>query len=210
MSSSKKYSNGYWKVYVHINMSNNKRYVGITSQKVEYRWNYGKAYLSNKYFISAINKYGWDGFEHIVLFDGLTKEEAQSKEIELIKQWDTTNRLYGYNITLGGEGTNGFNPPPELRQKWSEIRKGFRHTEETKKKMSESTSLRRPDVRKKSAEAKFKPVCAYSLNDEYIATFDSIIGAAKEFGLSNAQRAHISDCCNGTRRSTGGYKWKYA
>lgn len=85
MSSSKNYSNGYWKVYVHINMSNNKKYVGITSQKVEYRWNYGKSYSSNKYFTSAINKYGWDGFEHIVLFDGLTKEEAQSKEIELIK-----------------------------------------------------------------------------------------------------------------------------
>ena len=31
-----------YKLYVHINKINNKRYYGITSRKVEYRWVNGK------------------------------------------------------------------------------------------------------------------------------------------------------------------------
>lgn len=210
MSSSKKYSNGYWKVYVHINKINQKKYVGITSQKVEYRWNHGKAYKQNPHFNSAIEKYGWDNFEHIVLYDYLTEEEAKSKEQELIAKWKTQDRNFGYNSTAGGDGLTGYKPSEELKQLWSKIRTGTKRSEETKRRISESCSFRRPDIKQKSAEAKYKKVKAFTLNGDYINTFDSIVGAAKELGLTNAQRGHISDCCNGIRNSCGGYRWEYA
>lgn len=206
----KKPKTGLWSVYVHTNKTNGKRYVGITSQKVEYRWNYGKAYPRNKYFTSAIHRYGWDGFEHTVLFENLSKNDAEEKEKELIARWQTQDRKYGYNITAGGEGTSGFIPSPELRQLWSQIRTGSHRSEETKLKMSQSTALRRPEVMQKSAEAKFKPVSAFSLDGVFYKTFESITSAMGELSLSNAQRSHISDCCNGKRKSCGGYRWQYA
>ena len=53
-------------------------------------------------FSNAIMKYGWDSFIPIVLIDGLNKDAADYFEIELIKEFDTTNPKYGYNISQGG------------------------------------------------------------------------------------------------------------
>lgn len=92
-----------YSVYMHVNKVNNKKYIGITSRNVIDRWNYGNGYIQNTYFYNAIKKYGWDGFEHMVLFINLTKEEACKKEIELIKQYKTQDRKYGYNHSSGGE-----------------------------------------------------------------------------------------------------------
>ena len=207
MSSSKKYSNGYWKVYVHINKKNGKRYVGITSQKPEYRWNYGKAYYTNPHFASAINKYGWDRFEHIVLFDYLTEEEAKSKERELIALWKTQDRLYGYNTSAGGEGTSGFVPSAELRQRWSEIRTGMKRSEETKRKLVEAGRRTFEKSRQALAEAKYKPVKMFTKEGVFIRQFGSILEAENEIGASCK---HVSDVCKGRRKTCAGYIWQYA
>lgn len=53
----------------------------------------------------AIEKYGWNNIEHIILFSNLTKEEANLKEEQLIEEYETTNREKGYNISAGGEYT---------------------------------------------------------------------------------------------------------
>lgn len=90
-----------WKVYKHTNLKNNKVYIGITKQKLNRRWRNGKAYKDNSYFTNSIIKYGWDGFKHDVLFEGLTKSEASLKEIELIKELDCLQPK-GYNISEGG------------------------------------------------------------------------------------------------------------
>lgn len=207
MGSSKKYSNGYWKVYVHVNKTNGKRYVGITSQKPEYRWNYGKAYSGNVYFTSAISKYGWDGFDHIVLHDFLSETEAKQKEQELISEWNTTDREFGYNITSGGEGATGFVPSDELRALWSKIRTGSKRSEETKRKMAEAGRRTYDKSRKALAEAKYKPVNMYTINKEYVKTFSSMKEAMEELGI---KCNHICDVCSGTRKSCGGYYWQYA
>lgn len=88
-------------VYCHISPSG-KRYIGVTCRKPEKRWNHGLGYKDNSYFTRAIEKYGWDSFEHVVLYTGLTRQEASQLEIELIAKYDTTNRSKGYNIDLGG------------------------------------------------------------------------------------------------------------
>ena len=127
-----------YKVYVHIS-PNGKRYYGITKQKVETRWNNGKRYKGNDYFTYAINYYNWDNFEHIVIARGLTEEEAKWLEVELIREWDTTNREYGYNITKGGDSNPMDNE--ESRRKLSEAMTGENNPnygktfiEETRKK----------------------------------------------------------------------------
>lgn len=89
-------------IYMHRNKLNNKVYIGQTCQKPEYRWNNGKNYSHCNAFFRAITKYGWDNFEHIILFEGLSQEEANQKEIELINLYHSTDRNYGYNCQLGG------------------------------------------------------------------------------------------------------------
>ena len=145
-------------VYMHI-CPNGKRYIGITKQKPEKRWNNGKGYLANEYFTNAIKKYGWENIEHIILFTNLTKCEAENKEIELIKYYKSNNRKYGYNIQNGGNtiGTHsketklkiskankGKIRNQEFKIKNSKNKKGnknlfgYCHTEESKRKISEA------------------------------------------------------------------------
>lgn len=100
-----------YKVYVHINKINGKRYYGITKQKVEERWKNGMGY-KGQFFFNEIVAYGWNNFEHIVLFDSLTKEEAELMEQMYIALYDTTNEEKGYNISFGGKSvfTSEYNP----------------------------------------------------------------------------------------------------
>lgn len=106
-----------YKVYVHINKTNGKRYIGITSRQPEKRWNNGNGYSTNKAFYNSIKKHGWEnGFEHIILADNLSAEEAAQMEKELIALYETNNPEYGYNHTGGGFGYCGFSESAELRK----------------------------------------------------------------------------------------------
>lgn len=91
-------------VYCHVNKINGKRYVGITSQLPAQRWGPNGCKYCNQYFSAAIQKYGWDNFEHNILFTDLTEAEAKALERKLILDWNLTDPTIGYNITLGGEG----------------------------------------------------------------------------------------------------------
>ena len=87
---------------MHRNKINKKIYIGITGNIPEYRWNEGKRYKQNRHFYSSIKKYGWNNFDHIILYENLSKKEAEIKEIELIKHYDSTNKEKGYNMQKGG------------------------------------------------------------------------------------------------------------
>ena len=91
-------------VYQHKNKINGKVYIGITSQIPTQRWGAnGKNYRSSPHFYSAIQKYGWNNFEHNILLENLSKEDACTKEQELIKKFNTMDKRFGYNQTSGGE-----------------------------------------------------------------------------------------------------------
>ncbi len=78
-------------------------YIGITSQyPYEKRWQRGRGYIYNKRFYNDIQKYGWDNFKHEILFENLTLEDANKKEIEYIAKYRSTDRRCGYNILEGG------------------------------------------------------------------------------------------------------------
>lgn len=127
-------------VYLHITPSN-KRYVGITSMPVEKRFGKnGTGYATSKYFYRAIQKYGWDNIQHIILHTGLTREQASEKEKELIALYQSNKREFGYNCTLGGDGGMlGYSPTEETRIKQSLAHKGKKvvHTPEQDKLQSE-------------------------------------------------------------------------
>lgn len=102
-------------LYIHINKFNDKVYIGIT-KNIQNRWSgKGSHYKRSTAFYNAIKKYGWDNFIHVVLIEGLSKEEACSKEKMWIKFYKTEpNKCY--NIADGGDGVNG-KSYPEKRHK---------------------------------------------------------------------------------------------
>lgn len=150
-------------VYMHTTPSG-KRYIGITAQTVEKRWQngFGYAYGENDYFFNAIKKYGWDNIKHEILFTGLTKSEAEGKEIELIAKYNTTSRDCGYNRETGGYACPKhtdeskrkmsevqkeiWKNSPERKVKMAEYRRGKSLSEETKQK------LRQANLGKKQSE----------------------------------------------------------
>lgn len=154
--------NAKWSVYLHTSPSN-KYYVGVTSRKPNDRWRNGKGYSKNKYFYRAIQKYGWDNFEHEVIASNITKEEACQFEITLIRELKSNDYHFGYNISSGGEGgatglygeknpNYGHRWTDEMKQRMSKQRKGTmcgkdnpmygkKQTEEHKRKRAEYFKL---------------------------------------------------------------------
>lgn len=152
---------GDYTVYMH-EFPNGKKYVGITSQDVSRRWRDGDGYYGQAVY-NAILKYGWDNITHKILFDGLTKEQAEEKEVEPIKLYKTTSHENGYNVELGGNAVGKVSE--ESKRKNSEAHKGLmagekhwnygKHWDEcARKKISESHKGMRygnETLRKKSA-----------------------------------------------------------
>ena len=91
-------------IYKHTNKINGKCYIGQTCYtNPTHRWHSdGSGYKSQQKFYRAILKYGWENFEHQVLIENLTKQEADELEIAYINQFDSIEN--GYNLLIGGSG----------------------------------------------------------------------------------------------------------
>lgn len=110
--------NNIYTVYMHVNKINNKKYIGITRRRPEERWMSNGLGYKRQGFYNAIKKYGWNNFEHIILAQNLSFQEASNLEIELIKYYDSMHN--GYNQSFGGESSKYYKIPEEIRQKISE------------------------------------------------------------------------------------------
>jgi len=117
-------------IYKHTCKITNKVYIGQTCQKNPYnRWlSNGNGYKTQRYFWRAIQKYGWDNFEHTIIQTTDTKDKADILEKMWIYYYK--NRCGVYNMTEGGEGVVG--PIP-----WNKGLKGC-FTKDTLQKMSDS------------------------------------------------------------------------
>ena len=124
-----------YKVYKHTSPSG-KVYIGITCNDVRDRWQYGNGYAKQPLFYNAIKKYGWKNFKHDILFDGLSKEEAETKEVALIAEFKSNNRLYGYNIENGGNCIGKMSD--ETRNKMSVALKGRIVSDKTRQLISKA------------------------------------------------------------------------
>jgi group I intron endonuclease len=125
-------------VYKHTNLVNGRVYIGITGGQVEKRWLNGAGYKNNSHFWRAIQKYGWDSFSHEILYSGLSRTEAQAREVELISFYRNESKGC-YNILPGGDlGRTGVPVSEETREKLRKINLGRVFTAEQRRRMSEA------------------------------------------------------------------------
>ena len=226
-----------YSVYMHVSPSK-KVYIGITCQKdLNRRWQNGQGYRTQIRFYRAIQKYGWDNFEHIVLLNGVTKSEAEEKEIELIKKYDSVNPQKGYNIENGGNciGTHS----EETKLKISKAQRGEKNhafgkpspikgrkasPEEIDKNRQAHLGQTPWNKGKRLSEDQRKNMGRYLRTPETINKMSEcfsrkvicvetgvIYSSCKEAGIKmGINRGSISNVASGKRKRAGGYHWKFA
>ena len=111
-------------IYCIENMINKKKYIGkdknIDGNK---RW---YAHISklrknkhpNSHLQSAWNKYGEENFLYYIV-EKCSFKNLDNKEIYYIAFYQTNNGDFGYNLTNGGDGNNGWKPSEETKAKIS-------------------------------------------------------------------------------------------
>jgi len=208
-------------IYCHI-APNGKRYIGQTRLKPEHRWCRGHGYDSQQHFSRAIDKYGWDNFDHVILCSVSSKEYADFLEQWFIAKWDTTNPDNGYNHSKGGGGGNGVTWDAERKRAFSEYMSGENnpmygrhHSPETIALMSKNRSgkLISPEMREfrtgvllKANKDRQIPVRQLDLDGNLIATYAGVSEVEKAIGFNHAS---IWNTCRGNTDKAYGYRWEY-
>lgn len=214
-------------LYVHKNKSNGKCYVGITCQKSpKRRWHNGCNYKHSLYFYNSIEKYGWDNFEHIILLDDLSVEDANLLEKLYISILRSCDRQYGYNIAAGGDCTTQvFTAKPVCQYDYDgNLINRYVSATEAEMKIGLSNSVitacckgryktgggylwsYNGDIPNTDFKTSKSAVCQYDLDCRFIKRFTSMSDAAKENAVNIS---NISACCNHKQKSAGGYIWSF-
>lgn len=170
-------------VYLHI-FPNGKVYVGMTNRTPEIRWENGNGYRTQPLMSKAINKYGWNNVRHEIIASGVSLDEANRIERELIAANMSTDFRFGYNMEHGGNGIG-------------------KHSEETKRKIGDShrgkpipryivervriTRKNNPATREhciKLNEKRQKRVYVYSKTGNFLKMYESKRMACRELGIA--------------------------
>jgi hypothetical protein len=124
-----------WSVYETRNKINNKIYIGVN--KVLETDILNEKYLGSGNSIKrAIKKYGRKNFSKKILFIFTDKEEAYSKERELVDELFIL-REDTYNLCVGGKGARGRKMSKEQKDSISKFHKGKEISLEQRKLLSE-------------------------------------------------------------------------
>ena len=193
---------------------NGKVYIGITSRRPKARWVCGNGYIKNEHFYRAIQKYGWENIEHIIVEQNLSKNDAAELEIKLIKEYKSNDYKFGYNMSSGGEfGGSGVIVSQETRAKLSQKRKGRKMPEYVKNKISESLKGHyiseetkkkiSQSLKAKNKNGNEKPVYCFETDK----TYRSLSDAGKEL---NIKPCYISSVCKGKNKTVKGLHFKFA
>lgn len=180
---------GNYSVYVHINRENGKRYYGRTGQDVKKRWQRGYGYEKTPDFFADIKRIGWDAFDHVIVARGLSREEADNLEEELIAAHDTMNPERGYNLRSGGRSNM---PSETVCRNISRAKVGHEVSESTREKLRNKVPSR--------------PVAQFTISGQLVAIHPSISSAARTVG---GFKTNIWAACAGRKPTSMGYVWRY-
>lgn len=194
-----------------ITSPSKRTYIG-QSIDIENRWikykNINNSKVQQKLYRSFI-KYGIDNHTFEIL-EECSIDELDNTEIKWINYFKTNKT--GLNILEGGGNSRkGVKHTNETKQKMSESHLGKQDTEQTKNKKSQlakgkiKTDHHRNNLSKSCSEAFGRPVIQKSLNGEFIKEWDTGKQAAVELNLSYTS---INNCCR--RKEINPIKYTYS
>lgn len=195
-------------VYKHT-APNGKVYIGITSKKPEARWNNGRAYWQNKHFTNAIKHYGWESFEHEILYSGLNKSKACELERKLIAEHKSNNCAFGYNLSSGGENPcEGVKMSEDTKRKMSEARRGKKRPE------SGQAISRAKKGRSNGLEGHTGSLCKKSgivsqIDEKTGDVVRTFYGYNEMHRMTGFAKTPVKEAAAGIRKRAYGYVWTY-
>jgi len=124
-------------IYKITHIDSGKSYIGMTMDYLRRMKNHFNDNNPNcRYLHRAIKKYNKVAFQHKILYRCNSWETLCQKEKEYIRLFKTKSPK-GYNLTDGGEGIYGLKHSDESKKKMSESSKGRIVSLETRRKLSE-------------------------------------------------------------------------
>ena len=121
----------FYQIYLVTNLINNKKYVGQVIKSRGYIKRF-KEHVNDSlsgrkqcYFHNAIKHYGPDSFSLLLLEDDVEECAVDEREKYWIKYYDTMDKSFGYNMTLGGQGVHGYRFTDADREKMSKKSQQF-------------------------------------------------------------------------------------
>lgn len=211
-------------VYKHTNKINNKVYIGQTCQKPEYRWGKnGNNYIQCPYFWKAIQKYGWENFQHEILETDIPQNKINEREQFYILQYESYKEDRGYNCSKGGQ--NCPNTISEAtREKYRENMKKRWEQPGYKEYFSQLMKDKYADeqyynshVRAQLSEEHRKAIKEATINTSHWNEKAVICLETNEIYKSSGEAGrilqinsnNIRSVCTGERRTAGGYHWLF-
>lgn len=177
-------------VYKITNKVTNKIYIGITNQGsgARYRHHWYESRIGEPSPIHrSMAKYGEDNFTLEIIDFADTYDELKEKEKYWIKQYNSTDKSIGYNLTEGGDGTFGRKHSEETKERIRQKALGRKVSEETKKKMSETRLGKCSDKQRehllKLTVGQSKKIYQYDTDFNLIGEYNSIKEASKITGI---------------------------
>ncbi len=205
-------------VYTITNLITNKVYVGSATKDFRIRW---RIHLSNlrlnrhhsKYLQNSFNKYGESNFKFEILEECLP-EFCLSTEQYWMNMLSVCNRKYGYNATPVAGNKSGFRFSEESKLKMSNSAKGNRKhmlgrivRQETKDKLTLIVKKWHQDNKNaflKNRESLYTPILKICISTNKIIEYKSLIEAAQ---LNNLSKQNIRYKCS-VNKNFNGFIWK--
>ena len=140
---------------------------------------------------------------------GVPKSESTKKAISDAKKGVTLSDAHKKAIS---DAKKGVTLSDAHKKAISDAKKGVQMgplSEDHKKAISDALKgIPKSEAHKKAiAEAQSKKIMQLTKSREFIREWQSACEAERELGIA---QTNISKCCNGIRKSAGGYVWKYA
>lgn len=183
----------YFYLYKITNLINGKVYIG-QSVNPQARWRRHKSDAklgkNKKHLANAIRKYGARNFAFEVIAQSKTLEGIDQAEIDCIQQHKSSDKKYGYNIALGGNGKRIVSE--ETKKKIAQFMTGRKPSEETKRRRSQSMMGKNAGEKngmfgtasEDASCAKLILAQANEIRKEYSAGGTSSPKLAKKYGVS--------------------------
>ncbi len=222
-------------IYMFKNTANGKAYIGSSVDILHRKRSHNCMDGSSKRFHCALKHYGINGFDFSIIeevnTDGLLKTQIRDLLIKKEQFYIDTLRPE-YNLSPTAYSCLGLKHTREQKIAKSKRQLGHKTSEETKKKIGDAQRgiknhrwgktisdwqkkiISEANKGKKLSQKQIenlkiiqqKPVAQYDKNGNLLNVFVSALEAENKTGI---KRHHICNCRNGTRKSSGGYIWKY-